>query len=123
VANWGLSSLPRYILANDVEKVIASCDRATPVSIRDYAIVLMLARLGLRAGDLVRLRLSDIDWKGASISITGKGGRPTKFPLTREVGRAIVDYLEKSEQLVFSVTVQHIRNWWVSEDVFALRTE
>jgi integrase/recombinase XerD len=96
VANWGLSSLPRYILANDVEKVIASCDRATPVGIRDYAVVLMLARLGLRAGDLVRLRLSDIDWKGASISITGKSGRPTKFPLTREVGRAIVDYLQRA---------------------------
>lgn len=96
VANWCLSSLPRYIRANDVEKIIASCDRTTPVGLRDYAIVLMLARLGLRAGDLVRLRLSDIDWKGASISITGKSGRPTKFPLTREVGRAIVDYLQLS---------------------------
>lgn len=96
VANWGLSSLPRYIHANDVEKIVASCDRTTPVGVRDYAIVLMLARMGLRAGDLVRIRLCDIDWEGASISITGKSGRPTTFPLTREVGRAIVDYLQRA---------------------------
>ena len=96
VANWGLSSLPRYIHADDVEKVIASCDRNTPVGVRDYAIVLMLARLGLRAGELVRLRFGDIDWLGASISIIGKGKQARRFPLTREVGRAIVDYLRRA---------------------------
>ncbi|WP_162175069.1 site-specific integrase [Paraburkholderia mimosarum] len=96
VANWCLSSLPRYIHADDVEKVLASCDRTTPVGIRDYAIVLMLARLGLRAGDLVRLRLGDIDWKNASISITGKSGRPMRFPLLMDIGHAIVDYLRRA---------------------------
>ncbi|MBN3813625.1 tyrosine-type recombinase/integrase [Paraburkholderia sp. Ac-20347] len=93
VANWCLSSLPRYIPADDVEKIIASCDRSTPVGVRDYAIVLLLARLGLRAGDVVRLRLHDIDWKVASMSITNKSGRAITFPLTRDIGQAIVDYI------------------------------
>ena len=68
-----LSSLPRYLAADDVERVIASCDRASAVGRRDRAILLLLARLGLRAGDIVQLRLRDIDWKGGLDSRTGKG--------------------------------------------------
>lgn len=91
-----LSSLPRYLSADDVERVIASCDRASAVGQRDRAILLLLARLGLRAGDIVRLALGDIDWKGASFQVTGKGRRETRLPLTREVGDALVVYLTRA---------------------------
>lgn len=94
VAHWRLSSLPRYLHAEEVERVIASCDPDSPVGRRDRAILLLLARLGFRAGDIVQVRLWDIDWKGAWISVTGKSRRQTQFPLTREVGQAIVDYLQ-----------------------------
>ena len=94
VAQWKLSSLPRYLQSEDVERVIASCDLGSPIGRRDRAILLLLARLGLRAGDIVQLQLGDIDWKGAWLSVTGKSRRQTKFPLTQEVGQAIIDYLQ-----------------------------
>jgi site-specific recombinase XerD len=94
VAQWRLSSLPRYLQAEEVERVIASCDPVSPVGRRDRAILLLLARLGLRAGDIVQVRLADIDWKAAWICVAGKSRRQTQFPLTREVGQAIVDYLQ-----------------------------
>src|SRR6516225_3417840 len=95
LAHWRLASLPRYLAPEDVERLIASCDRASPVDRRDRAILLLLARLGLRAGDIVHLRLSDIDWKNASIQVCGKGRRHARLPLTQEVGQAIVAYLKK----------------------------
>lgn len=88
-----LSSLPRYLAADDVERVVASCDRASAVGQRDHAILLLLARLGLRAGDIVQLRLRDIDWKGAWIHVSGKSRRETRLPLTHELGEALVTYL------------------------------
>ena len=91
-----LSSLPRYLSADDVERVIASCDRASAVGQRDRAILLLLARLGLRAGDIVHLRLRDIDWKAAWIHVVGKGRRETRLPLTQELGDALVTYLLRS---------------------------
>lgn len=94
VANWSLSSLPRYVQAEEVERVIAAGDSASPVGRRDRAILLLLARLALRAGDIVQLRLGDIDWKGAWISVSGKNRREMRLPLTQEVGQAIVDYLQ-----------------------------
>jgi integrase/recombinase XerD len=95
VAHWRLASLPRYLPPKDVECLIASCNRTSAVGRRDRAILLLLARLGLRAGDIVHLRLSDIDWKGASIQVCGKGSRHARLPLTQEVGQAIVAYLQK----------------------------
>jgi integrase/recombinase XerD len=94
LAHWRLASLPRYLLPEDVERLITSCDRTTAAGRRDRAILLLLSRLGLRAGDIVRLRLSDVDWKTASIQVCGKGRRHTRLPLTREVGEAIVAYLK-----------------------------
>lgn len=94
LAHWRLSSLPRYLQPDQVERVLASCDRALPVGKRDRAILLLLARLGLRAGDIVQLCLSDIDWKDAWIQVSGKGKRQTRLPLTQEIGDAIVDYLQ-----------------------------
>jgi integrase/recombinase XerD len=69
------------------------------------AILLLLARLGLRAGDIVHLRLSDIDWKDASIQVCGKGRRQARFPLTQEVGRAILAYLKKGRPRTNADTV------------------
>jgi integrase-like protein len=74
IAHWRLSSLPRYLQSEEVERVIASCNPATQVGRRDRAIVLLLARLGVRAGDIVQLRLCDLDWKEAWIRVSGKDG-------------------------------------------------
>ncbi len=105
VAHWRLASLPRCLPPKDVEHLIASCDRASAVGRRDRAILLLLARLGLRAGDIVRLRLSDIDWKDASIQVCGKGRRHARLPLTQEVGQAIVAYLKKGRPRTSADTV------------------
>ncbi len=93
LAHWRLSSLPRYFPSADVERLISSCNRFVPVGKRDRAILLLLARLGLRAGDIVQMRLQDIDWKDATISVSGKSRRQTRLPLSQEVGKAIVEYL------------------------------
>jgi len=96
LAHWRLSSLPRYLPPEAVERVIKSCDMSSPVGKRDRAILLLLARLGLRAGDIVQMRLKDLDWKEAWIHVSGKGRRETRLPLTQEVGDAIVSYVQKS---------------------------
>ena len=108
LANWRLSTLPRYLSAGDVDRVIAVCDDQTPVGARDRAILLLLARLGLRAGEVVALRLSAIDWGGASLRVIGKGRREARLPLSQEVGDAILRYLEHrpsidTEQLFVTV--------------------
>lgn len=95
VAHWRLAFLPRPLPAEDVERIIASCDLSSAMGKRDRAILLLLARLGLRAGDIVQLRLQDIDWKGAWIHLSGKSRRQTRLPLNQEVGQAIVTYLEE----------------------------
>jgi len=94
LAHWRLSALPRYLPPEDIERVIASCDLASSVGRRDRAILLLLARLGLRAGDIVQLRLGDLDWKGAWIHVCGKGRRTMRLPLTGEVGQALVRYVK-----------------------------
>jgi site-specific recombinase XerD len=105
LAHWRLSSLPRYLPTDDVERVIGSCDRTSAVGKRDRAILLLLARLGLRAGDIVQLRLPDIDWKQAWIHVSGKGRRETRLPLTHEVGDALVTYLTSGRPLTDTDTV------------------
>ena len=93
--HWRLASLPRYIPSEGVERIIASCDLSSATGKRDRAILLLLARLGLRAGDIVQLRLQDIDWKGAWIHVSGKSRCQTRLPLSQEVGQAIVAYLQE----------------------------
>jgi site-specific recombinase XerD len=94
LAHWRLSSLPRYLQPEEVERVIASCSATSSAGIRDRAILLLLARLGLRAGDILRLCLSDLDWKEATIRVVGKGRHQTLLPMTQEVGDAIVAYIK-----------------------------
>lgn len=105
VAHWRLAALPRSLQAAEVERVIASCDRTTPVGRRDRAILLLLARLGLRAGDIVQLRLRDIDWRDAWVRVSGKSRRPTHLPLSQEVGQAIVTYLQDGRPQTSAETV------------------
>jgi integrase/recombinase XerD len=100
--HWRLTSLPRYLPPEDVEHLIASCNLSSSVGKRDRAILLLLARLGLRAGDIVKMRLGDIDWKGAWIQVSGKSRRQTRLPLTQEVGQAIVAYLQEGRPQVYN---------------------
>jgi len=93
VPHWRLAALPRYLPPEDVERLIVCCDSSSPVGKRDRAVLLLLARLGLRAGDIVQMRLGDIDWKGAWVHVSGKSRRQTRLPLTQEVGQAIAAYL------------------------------
>lgn len=93
VANWSMSSIPRAIAPDQVRRLLARINRHTAVGRRDYAILLMLARLGLRSSEVVFLELEDIDWKDGSLSVRGKGGRRLRLPLPADVGEAIVAYL------------------------------
>jgi integrase/recombinase XerD len=95
VPHWRLSSLPRYLQREEVERILALCNPITAVGKRDRAILLLLARLGLRAGDIVQLHLGDIDWKDAWVHVCGKGRQQTRLPLTQEVGDALVSYLQE----------------------------
>lgn len=94
VASWKLSSLPKFIEPYQVQRVLDCCDRRTFQGRRNYAILLLLARLGLRAGEVVVLTLDDIRWESSELILHGKGRRITKLPLTQEVGQAIADYLK-----------------------------
>lgn len=96
LAHWRLATLPRYLQPEAIERIIDSCSTSSPVGKRDRAILLLLARLGLRAGDIVRIRLQDIDWKGAWICVAGKGRRQARLPLSREVGQAIATYVREA---------------------------
>jgi len=95
VANWSMTSLPRAIAADQVRQLLASINRRTAIGRRDYAILLLLARLGLRSGEVALLELDDIDWNVGQLSIRGKRGQRTELPLSAEVGRAIAAYLRR----------------------------
>ncbi len=95
IANYKFSSLPKYLQPNQVQQVLSQCDRRTAHGRRDYAILLILARLGLRACEIVALTLNDIHWQAGEITIRGKGNRSTRLPLPPDVGQAIVAYLKK----------------------------
>jgi integrase/recombinase XerD len=98
VASWRLSALPRYLPPSDVESILNSCDLSTPLGLRDRAILILLARLALRAGDIVDLKLDDIDWSQSTIRVSGKARKEVQLPLTQEVGDAIYEYLSKGRQ-------------------------
>ncbi|MGB7989692.1 MAG: site-specific integrase [Candidatus Methylophosphatis roskildensis] len=95
VPNWSMTGIPRAIAAAHVRAVLANCRRDTPVGCRDYAILLVLARLGLRAGEIVALTLESIDWESGCLTVIGKGGQESQLPLPCEVGEAIAIYLQR----------------------------
>lgn len=98
VAGWRLTSLPRALEREQVARLLQSCDRRTGIGRRDYAILLLLARLGLRAGEVTALRLDDIDWRRGEIVIRGKGHQQDRLPLPADVGQALVAYLRRGRQ-------------------------
>jgi site-specific recombinase XerD len=93
IARWRLSSLPAFISQEDVQRILDAPDTSTHTGLRDRAMLLLMARLGLRASDVAAMRLVDIDWHGATITVTGKGRRESKLPLPQDVGDAILAWL------------------------------
>jgi len=93
VPGWKATALPRAASVEQVAAVLAGCDRASAQGRRDYAIVLLLARLGLRAGEVGAIELDDLDWQAGELTVRGKGGRGEVLPLPVEVGEALADYL------------------------------
>src|SRR5260370_40624559 len=93
-ASWRLADLPKYLTAEQVDRLIAGCDGRSPERRRDRAIIMLLARLGLRAGDVARLRIADIEWATGTLLVSGKGRYQVRLPLPQEVGDAILDYVE-----------------------------
>jgi site-specific recombinase XerD len=95
VRRWRLSAVPRHLSAPDVERLLAACDRTSVTGRRDHALLLLLARLGLRAGEVLRLELGDLRWREGEIVVRGKGFVHDRLPLLPEVGAAIALYLHE----------------------------
>lgn len=93
VASWKLSHLPKSLPPEQVERLLACCDRSSPTGKRDYAILLLLARLGLRGGEVVAMALEDLDWERGEIVVRGKGQRLERMPVPADVGAALAGYL------------------------------
>jgi integrase/recombinase XerD len=93
VAGWRLSGLPKRLEPGQVDALLDSCDRSTVIGLRDRAILTVLARLGLRAGEVAALSLEDIDWRAGELIVYGKAARSERLPLPHDVGDAIVGYL------------------------------
>ena len=93
VAVWSFSTVPKFLPAGTVQRFLDQCERNTPDGKRNYAVLLLLARLGLRACEIVSLSLDDIDWDNGRLTIRCKGGRWTQLPLPSDVGEAIAIYL------------------------------
>ncbi len=100
VAEWKLSSLPRYLDAQRTARLIDSCSKDGQQGLRDRAIVLLLLRLGLRAGDIAGMRPTDIDWQEATLLVRGKGRRDVRLPLPQDAGDAVLDYIEHARPQV-----------------------
>jgi site-specific recombinase XerD len=93
---WRFSSLPKYLSRKQVQHVLDHVDRSSPLGRRDYAVLLLLARLGLRADEVATLCLQDIDWQSGQLTVHGKARQLARMPLPAEVGAAIADYLQHS---------------------------
>ena len=93
VASWTMATIPKALPSDQVERLLSACTRDTATGRRDYAIILLMARLGLRPGEVAFLTLDDIDWQLGCITVRGKGGQLAKLPLPIDVGDALVDYL------------------------------
>jgi integrase len=94
VAHWRMTGLPKYLSSESVQKVLDSCDQATAFGRRNYAILLLLARLGLRGGEIVNLQLEDLDWETSRLIIRSKKGSGwTRLPMPSDVGKAVARYL------------------------------
>jgi integrase len=105
VASWRLAGLVKALDAGSVAMLLASCDRRTRVGRRDFAVLTMLSRLGLRAGEIAALRLSDVDWRAGELLVRGKGSRQERLPLPLDVGEALAGWLSRGRSRYESVLV------------------
>jgi integrase len=94
VKSWRFSSLPRFLSPEQVSTVLAAVDRGVPLGRRNYAVLMLLARLGLRASEVATLCMDDIDWRSGQLTIRAKGRQRARMPLPGDVGSAIADYLQ-----------------------------
>ena len=99
VAGWRLAALPKGLNPRDIQALLASCDRRGPTGRRDFAVLTMLVRLGLRAGEVAALRLDDVDWRTGTIVVRGKGDHLEQLPLPNDVGDAVVGYLRRGRPM------------------------
>ena len=96
VASWSMASLPKALSSDEVQRLLAHCDRHTAVGRRNWAILLLLARLGLRAGEVVGLAFEDLDWEAGELCIRANGGNSDRLPIPQDVGAALAEYLRHS---------------------------
>src|SRR6266480_649403 len=110
VASWRLSALPRGLSQAEIGRLLAGCDRDTAAGLRDYAVLSLLARLGLRGAEAAGLQLGDINWRAGEITVTGKGSRAERLPLPAAAGEALAAWLKdgrpKCESRSVFVTVR-----------------
>jgi integrase/recombinase XerD len=97
---WSLVSLPKPLPAEQAARIVASCDRSTAAGRRDFAILMLLARMGLRGCEVARLRLEDVDWRVGEVIVRGKRDYHERLPLPVDVGEALVDYLQHARPAV-----------------------
>ena len=95
VARWRGSALPRYLARAEADRLLASCDRRRAVGRRDFAVLMLLSRLGLRAGEVAALELADVDWRAGELVVHGKGASTSRLPLPADVGEALAGYLRR----------------------------
>ena len=96
VPNRPQAELPKYLSTEGVNKLLRSCDQTRPLGIRDYALLILMARLGLRRKEIVGITLDDINWEAGVITVCGKSGHKDELPIPKDVGRAIAMYLQKA---------------------------
>lgn len=99
VPNWSMTGIPRAIAPDHLRAVLEHCPRDTPVGRRDYAIIMLLAQLGLRSCEIVSLTLESLDWEAGTLAVAGKGKQAACLPLPVDVGAAIADYLRRGRPI------------------------
>jgi site-specific recombinase XerD len=104
-AGWRLAAVPETVGRAEVVRLLASCDRRTTFGRRGYAVLILLARLGLRAGEVAALELADIDWRAGEVVVRGKGHRAERLPLPADVGEAVAGWLRRGRPCCEATTV------------------
>ena len=104
-AGWRLTGVPVIVGRAEVARLLASCDRRTTFGRRDYAVLVLLSRLGLRAGEVAALELANLDWRAAELIVRGKGGRSERLPLPADVGEALAGWLRRGRPRCDATTV------------------
>lgn len=100
ISGWRLTSLPKSLTPSAVRRLLQSCDRRRVIGRRDYAVLVLLVRLGLRACEVVRLELEDLDWRRGEIVVRGKGKTVSRLPMPKDVGDALSAYVVRRPRVV-----------------------